>query len=195
MIALWNRVFGIAVLVAGVGLTACGGGGGGDGPDNDNSDPNDEQIVPGQPSKNTSAGITEACGLFPGASTQVNLSANASGAPLVSDGTSYLMVAAESGAGWSGNFSYTTGGGDVVFIVDTTAVTLDIPQGSAQPLAPTFIITSGGGAVAASESVAAPLACEQAKAAYRYELEAGTYTVTLNPTAWYQFRLVVSQVN
>ncbi len=187
-----TKLFGGMLVAVAVGLTACGGD---DNGNNDGNDPGNEQTNPGEPSRNTSAGIDEACGLFPGPSTQVNLTATASGAPLINDSTNYHVITAETGAGWSGYFTYTSDGGDVVFSLDTTAVTLDIPEGSAQPIAPTFIITSGAGAVAASEAVAAPLACANAKAAYRYELEAGTYTVLVNPTAWYQFRLVVTDID
>lgn len=194
--ASWlTNVLGSAVVAMAVGLTACGGDDNGDGENNNDDGSGNEQPAPGEPSRNTSTGIDEACSLFPGASTQVNLTATASGAPLANDGTNYLVIAAETGLGWSGYFTYVSDGGNVVFSIDTTAVTLDLPAGSAQPPTPTFTITSGAGAVAASESVAAPLSCDQAKAAYRYELEAGTYTILLNPTAWYQFRMVATDVN
>ncbi|HSI04020.1 MAG: hypothetical protein ACAI38_08075 [Myxococcota bacterium] len=183
----WTELLGTAVVA--VALSACGGDGGDGG-----EDPG-EQNNPGEPSQRTESGISEACSLFPGPSTQVNLTANAAGAPLINSSTSYHVITAEGAAGWSGYFSFTSGGGDVVFSVDTTAVTLDIPQGQAKPPTPTFIITSNGGAVSASEAVAAPLECTSVVGAYRYELAAGTYQVLVNPTAWYQFRLVASEVD
>ncbi len=185
----WTKLFGTAVVALGVGLTACGGDGGGGGGDENP----DEQNNPGEPSQRTENGISEACALLPGASTQVNLTANAAGAPLINGSTNYHVITAEGAAGWSGYFTFTSGGGDVVFSVDTTAITLDIPQGQSKPPTPTFIVTSNGGAVSASEAVAAPLECPSVAGAYRYELEAGTYQILVNPTAWYQFRLVASE--
>jgi hypothetical protein len=183
----WTKLFGIAVVTAGVGLTACGGDGG-DGEDDGDDNP------PGEPSQRTETGISEACSLFPGPSTQVNLTAAASGAPLLNGATNYHVITAEGSAGWTGFFSFDSTGGDVVFSVDTSAVVLDLPPGQAKPPTPTFIVTSNGGAVSASEAVAAPLECESVAGAYRYELASGSYQVLVNPTAWYQFRLVASNV-
>lgn len=186
----WTKRFGAVVFAAVAGLTACGGDGG-----NASDDGGDEQNIPGEPSQRTESGISEACALFPGASTQVNLTASAAGAPLLNGATNYQVITAEGAAGWTGYFSFTTRGGDVVFSVDTTAITLDLAQGQAKPPTPTFIVTSNGGAVSASEAVAAPLECEFVAGAYRYELDAGTYQILVNPTAWYQFRLVASEVD
>lgn len=178
-------------LVCGVmvlGLVGCGGGGGGKG------NPNEEvSNTTGEPTKTTASGIHEACTLLTGDETQVNLTADAAGAPLLSSSTNYHVIAAGTPAGFAGFFSLSTGGGDVVFSIDTSAVTLDTPKGQATPPLPSFTITTGDGAtVTPKESVSAPLECTEVAGAFRYSLSGGTVSVALQPTAWYQFRLVVS---
>ena len=191
----WINVFGVAVLVAGAALTACGSDSGGDAPDNKDLEPTADAPITGAPSVNTANAIHEACTLLPGDSTQVNLTSAAAGAPLITSATSYYVIASEGPAGWTGYFAFNSDGGDVVFSIDTSAVTLELPQGSPAPTNPTFVVTSGGGTVSASEAVAAPLECDAVAGAYRYVLPAGGYQVLVNPTAWYKFRLVVSNVD
>lgn len=191
----WSNLLGVVVIVAGAALTACGGGGGDDTPDNDEGTPTADPPITGEPSVNTANAIHEACTLLPGESTQVNLTSASAGAPLVTASTSYYVIASEGAAGWTGYFAFNSDGGDVVFSVDTSAVELELPAGSATPPNPTFIVTSGGGTVSASEAVTAPLECDEVAGAYRYELPAGGYVVQVNPTAWYRFRLVVSNVD
>src|SRR5689334_194884 len=106
-----------------LGLSGCGGGGGGN-PNNSDEGPSSD----GQPTKTTANGIHEACALFGGSDeTQVNLTSDPAGAPEIDASTNYRVITAGSPAGWTGFFNLASSGGDVVFSLDTSVVTLDVP--------------------------------------------------------------------